>query len=52
MTMSERNRLLIEFQNELQYKVANLLEVYEFKTPPVIFTEDEIKGAIHHVLLR
>ncbi len=50
MIMSERNQLLIDLQNDigkqLHYHIDSAQECHDIE-----FTNDEIKGAIQHVLL-
>lgn len=50
MTMSERNQLLVEFQDHMRTNLRVLVKGME-KHTGIILTSDEIKGALQHVIL-
>lgn len=50
MQMSERNKLLIELQDAFVSKINWVVSNEEFGANTV-FTTDEIKGALQHIIL-
>jgi len=48
MKMSERNKLLVEFQGHMQANVESLIDMMEHDHK-FRFTREEIKGALQHV---
>ena len=50
MKMSERNQLLIEFQNDVKTMLSQQIDHME-KVQGVDLTPEEIKGALQHVSL-